>query len=89
MQFTLDQILIGILAIFMVYVFTSQLEHLGNVQTGFTTLYTEPLSLYTDASPGPKDYSREYTTSKKECSDDALSKEIFNYQVSTLSQTKS
>jgi hypothetical protein len=87
MQFTIDQILIGILAIFMVYVFTNQVEHLDNVDNDNGD--NLPISSYTDASPGPKEYTKKYIVSAKECSDDALSKGIFEYQLSTLSQTKS
>lgn len=64
-------------------------EHLDNLDTiKFTTLYLEPISNYTNAAAGPKEYTKDIKKNAKQCSDESLNKEIFDYNLNQLNQTK-
>ena len=90
MELSIVQVLIGILVVFIVYVFLIQnTEHLDNVNANaFTTLYLQPSSMFTEASSAPSDYSKNIEVSAKECSDNSSNQQIFDYQLSMLNQTK-
>lgn len=78
----MDQVLVGILVVFIIYTFFMQgTEHLDNI-------YSQPISMFTEAASAPNDYSKTVEYSAKECSDNSLNKEILDYQLSLLNQTK-
>jgi hypothetical protein len=91
----MEAILLVLVVIFILYNFiclqsNEHLEHLDNLEQvqKFTNLYSQPLDNFTLAMAGPNEYTKKINKNAKQCSDDSLNTEIFDYKLSVLNQTK-
>ena len=80
MEITSHHILAALIILCIVYVcLDSRKENLSNIGG----VYLKPVSRYSEAAATPMSYSKVYTVTAKQCSDDSLNSEILDYQLST------